>query len=223
MRIRYLKNTPEILSASGLVAEDPCEYKGKWLEYFAQRTGRNVETLCLEIGCGMGGFIRKAAYREPAAGWAGVERLSTILARAVRRLEENQPEPANLTLIRWDALELGEIFENGELDRIYLNFSDPWPKERHAKRRLTSERFLPLYASLLKPGGVLQMKTDNDSLFEYSLERLQTDGWTVIEQTRDLYKSALAETNIPTEYEEHFVSLGKKICCLQAVCTNKSR
>lgn len=220
MRIRYLKNTPEILSASGMVADDPCAYKGKWLDYFAQRSGRDVETLCLEIGCGMGGFIKKAAQREPDAGWIGAERLSTILARAVRRLEADQGELANLALIRWEALELGEVFEAGELDRIYLNFSDPWPKERHAKRRLTSERFLPLYASLLKTGGILQMKTDNNSLFEYSLEQLQSAGWTITGETRDLYQSAFAKTNIPTEYEEHFVSLGKKICCLQAVCPN---
>lgn len=223
MRIRYLKNTPEILSESGMVVDSPDAYKGKWLDYFAQRSGRNIEALCLEIGCGMGGFIKKAAQREPAAGWVGAERLSTILARAVRRLGEDQEELSNLALIRWEALELGEVFEIGELDRIYLNFSDPWPKERHAKRRLTSDRFLPLYDSLLKAGGVLQMKTDNDSLFEYSLEQLQSAGWTVTEETRDLYRSAFAKTNISTEYEEHFVSLGKKICCLQAVCPNKSR
>lgn len=223
MRIRYLKNTPQILADSCFIEQSPSANQGRWLEYFSEKSDCSIRRLCLEIGCGMGRFICQSAREQPETGWIGAERLSTILARAALRLEQDKEEPANLTLIRLEAAELAEVFAPGELDCIYLNFSDPWPKERHAKRRLTSERFLPLYSSLLKEGGILQMKTDNECLFEYSLQQLKAADWSVAAETRDLHASAFARHNIMTEYEERFVSQGKKICLLRAQPAKKLR
>ncbi|MBQ7915800.1 MAG: tRNA (guanosine(46)-N7)-methyltransferase TrmB, partial [Firmicutes bacterium] len=120
-------------------------------------------------------------------------------------------------VVRGDAHDLLEYFAPGEVDRIYLNFSDPWPKERHAKRRLTSTKFLPIYKTILKQGGILQMKTDNDNLYAFSLETLKNEGWTIIRQSADLHNSPYVEGNVMTEYETHFHELGKNINYFQAL------
>lgn len=207
MRIRYLKNTEEILAASSFVVADPAELRGKWRRAPEQR-------LCLEIGCGKGRFIKEMASRHPDGLWIGDERMSTILARAAGQMDPEADH--NVRLIRWDAQELDQVFAEGELSCIYLNFSDPWPKEKHAKRRLTSKRFLPLYARLLNAEGWLSFKTDNDALFAFSLESLKEQGWSIGEMSDDLHHSPYIEGNVMTEYEENFVRAGKNIHYLKA-------
>lgn len=202
MRIRYLKNTEEILKKSPFVIEDPEKQKGLWRQ-------NKEQPLCLEIGCGKGQFIREMARRHTESLWIGDEKMSTILARAAGHLDPEMDH--NVYLIRWDAEKLDTVFETGELDCIYLNFSDPWPKDRHAKRRLTSERFLPLYARLLNANGWLKFKTDNDALFAFSVESFKAHGWRIIEITDDLHHSVYIEGNVMTEYEENFVAADKNI------------
>jgi tRNA (guanine-N7-)-methyltransferase len=219
MRIRYLKNTPAILEASPLMEAEPERYRGEWRSYMENRAGRAPEHLYLEIGCGRGGFLRDMARLHPADAFLGLEKFSTILARTVQNMDPERD--TNLVLLRAEADTLREIVAPGEVDGIYLNFSDPWPKERHAKRRLTSDRFLPIYAELLKPGGILRFKTDNDALFAYSVESMTAGGWTILARTDDLHAEGepLGEGNVRTEYEANFMALGKKIHCLEAVFT----
>ncbi len=234
MRIRYLKNTEEILAQSALVEAEPCRFRGAWRAEMKERMGCEPEGLYVEIGCGMGGFIRQMAERDPAGAYIGVERLSTILARAAGSPEVDNVRTANvaysadnreaeaypnLRLVREEAEYLGESFAPGEVDAIFLNFSDPWPKERHAKRRLTSERHLAVYRSILKRGGVLRFKTDNDALFAYSVQSLCENGWRILAQTDDLHAPGepLSEGNCITEYEAAFMKRGKQIHCLEAV------
>lgn len=218
MRIRYLKNTEEILHNSSFVIDDPAQLKGKWMSELPG--AKEKEGLCLEIGCGKGQFIRDMARQNPKMFWVGDEKISTILARASGNLDENMD--ANVRLICWDAEKLDDIFEPGEISRLYLNFSDPWPKERHAKRRLTSERFLPIYARLLAEDGWLQFKTDNDNLFAFSVESFQNHGWQILEISDDLHKSLYVEGNVMTEYEQNFVNLGKNIHYLKAIPNRKN-
>lgn len=217
MRVRYMKESPEILSASRLVEEAPQKLRGAW------RANIGTETLCLEIGCGLGSFIGEMARLAPQEGWIGLERIGTVLAKASQRLEkgEETSQLQNLRLIHGEAQGLAEIFAPGELDRIYLNFSDPWPKARHAKRRLTSEGFLRIYAEILREGGILQMKTDNDDLYAYSLEQIQADGWEILCQSEDLHHSVYAEGNVMTEYEAKFTEQGKTIHFFRAAAPKK--
>ena len=213
MRIRYLKNTEEILHNSSFVIDDPAVHKGQWKAAFGAEEEK--EGLCLEIGCGKGQFIRDMARKHPQMLWIGDEKISTILARASGNL--NAEIDHNVRLICWDAEKLDDIFMPGEIDRLYLNFSDPWPKDRHAKRRLTSERFLPIYARLLAKDGWLQFKTDNDNLFAFSVESFQNHGWQILELSDDLHQSPYVVGNVMTEYEQNFVNLGKNIHYLKAI------
>ena len=217
MRIRYLKNTEEILLQSSFVIDDPVPMKGQWMKQIPG--AEDKQGLCLEIGCGKGQFIRDMARQNPELLWIGDEKIGTILARASGNLDAETD--TNVRLICYDAEKLEEIFEPGEINRIYLNFSDPWPKERHAKRRLTSERFLPLYARLLAEDGWLQFKTDNDDLFAFSVESFQNHGWQILAITDDLHNSPYVEGNVMTEYEQNFVSLGKNIHYLKAIPPRK--
>ena len=137
-----------------------------------------------------------------------------MLLRGLQK--RSQLELSNIYFMRIDALELADVFDAGEVDRIYLNFSDPWPKDRHAKRRLTSDRFLPIYDQILKKDGIIEFKTDNQDLFQYSLESIPEAGWTVDAHTFDLHNSEMAEGNVMTEYETKFCSEGKPICKLVA-------
>lgn len=213
MRIRYLKNTDEILQSSSFVIDAPTPLKGRWISAIPGAAFK--EGLCLEIGCGKGQFIRDMARRHPDMLWIGDEKIATILARASGNLDEEIDH--NVRLIWWDAEKLDEIFEPGEIDRLYLNFSDPWPKDRHAKRRLTSERFLPIYARLLAQDGWLQFKTDNDDLFDFSVASFQNHGWQILEISDDLHQSPYASGNVMTEYEQNFASMGKNIHYLKAI------
>lgn len=217
VRIRYLKNTVALLEESTLVEENPAARRGNWQEAFKDST---PGAICLEIGCGKGRFICEMAAQYPQQKWIGVERMSTVLARTVRQFNETiaagKPVPENVRLIRYEAINLDEVFAPGEVNQIYLNFSDPWPKDKHAKRRLTSERFLPLYRRLLTPDGFVQFKTDNDDLFAFSVENFEKFHWEITDLTHDLHQSPYVEGNVMTEYEENFVALGKKIHYLKA-------
>lgn len=232
MRIRYLANTEEILAASTLVIAEPRALRGQWRTEMARRMGKEPAHLYVEIGCGMGGFLRKMAQAHPDDAFIGVERISTILARAAGSPDVDNVRTANvaysadnreaadypnMVFVREEAEYLPESFAEGEVDGIYLNFSDPWPKDRHAKRRLTSDRHLAVYEKILAPGGILRFKTDNDGLFAFSLETLPACGWEILAQTDDLHAEGepLAIGNIMTEYETNFVRHGKKIHALE--------
>ena len=217
MRIRYLSNTEDILDASRLLVREPESRRGCWKDLYHE--GKDVPAAVeMEIGCGKGKFVGEMAAKYPDRLFLGVEKFSTILARTIQNNEkDDEPLPRNLCLIRADALDLDPCFEDGELNRLYLNFSDPWPKDRHAKRRLTSDRFLPLYARWLKKGGELHFKTDNDVLFAWSKESFLSNGWQLIFTTDDWHACPESSQDVMTEYEIQFSEAGKKIHKLTAV------
>lgn len=210
MRLRNVPGSRETLAASSYCFETPGELKGRWQEEFG-----NQNPLFIEIGMGKGKFITQLAASHPQINYIGIEKYSSVLVRALEKLEA-QPLP-NLRLIRMEAEELLNIFAPGEVSGIYLNFSDPWPKDRHAKRRLTSVLFLTLYRQILKPEGLVEFKTDNRPLFDFSLESVTEAGWTLLAHTFDLHHSSMAEGNVMTEYEEKFSALGNPICKLTAM------
>ena len=181
---------------------------GTWADAF----GRSAP-LHVEIGVGKGDFITELAARHPNVNYVGLEAQQGVLYFAARKAAERGLE--NVRLLVFDAARLTELFAPGEVDRIYLNFSDPWPKKRHAKRRLTSAVFLARYAAVLRPGGEIRFKTDNAGLFAYSLETLASEGWCLSDVTRDLHARG-DPTNIMTEYERKFSARGAKIGRLTA-------
>lgn len=181
------------------------EVKGHWDEVFG-----NENPIRVEIGMGKGTFLMRMAKAFPDINFVGIEKYSSVLLRAIQKQEEEAL--SNVRFIRMDAEYIEDVFAAGEVDRIYLNFSDPWPKEKHAKRRLTSRQFLARYDKILKSGGQVEFKTDNDGLFAFSLEEAPEAGWKIMQQTFDLHhEPALNEGNIMTEYEEKFSLLGNKI------------
>lgn len=213
MRLRNITGCREMIGESEFVVHEPETMKGKWREAFG-----NDHPVYVEIGMGKGRFLMDMARLYPEINFIGIEKYSSVLLRAVQKLEEE--ELPNVRLIRMDAEDLENVFAQGELDRIYLNFSDPWPKDRHAKRRLTSDRFLAVYDKILQPDGIIEFKTDNQDLFRYSLESIPEAGWQVTSHTFDLHHSDMAEGNVMTEYETKFSAEGKPICKLTA-CRDK--
>lgn len=206
MRLRNIKGSKEFIENSPFVVHQPEEYKGCWQDLF-----HNTDPLHVEIGMGKGQFIHTLAAEHPDINYLGIEMYSSVLYRALER--RAQTELDNLYFLRFDARNLTEIFSSGDIDRIYLNFSDPWPKDRHAKRRLTSPDFLSMYDKVLLPSGYIQFKTDNRSLFDFSVESVKESGiWHIDELTYDLHHSEYLEGNIMTEYESRFVAEGKPIC-----------
>ena len=166
---------------------------------------------------GKGKFITEMAMNNPDINYIGIEKYSSVLIRAVEKRRELEID--NLFFIRMDAVEIEDAFEKGEIDRIYLNFSDPWPKDRHAKRRLTSRQFFERYDKILKDDGIIEFKTDNKDLFDFSLEEVKETKFKVINYTYDLHGDTDAEIyrgNVTTEYEDKFVEKGNKICKLVA-------
>lgn len=210
MRLRNVPGSRETLAASSYCFETPGELKGRWQDVFG-----NQNPLFIEIGMGKGKFITQLAAAHPHINYIGIEKYSSVLVRALEKLEA-QPLP-NLRLIRMEAEELAAVFASDEAAGIYLNFSDPWPKDRHTKRRLTSVPFLTLYRQFLKPEGRLEFKTDNRPLFDFSLNSVEEAGWKLLEHTFNLHHSPMAEGNIMTEYEEKFSALGNPICKLIAM------
>lgn len=204
MRLRNVKGSRETIANSEFTINEPKEYKGKWREVFG-----NANPIHIEIGMGKGRFITELATRNPDINYIGIEKYSSVLVRAIEKRQELDIE--NLIFIRMDAEELLDVFVENEVDKIYLNFSDPWPKDRHAKRRLTSKEFFARYDVVLVEDGVVEFKTDNNMLFDFSLEQIPETKFEVREFTRDLHNSSMNEGNIMTEYEQKFSSMGNPI------------
>lgn len=206
MRLRNITGSREVIGDSPYVVHEPKTARGRWQELF-----QNEQPIQIEIGMGKGKFLYTLAKAHPQINYIGIEKYSSVLLRAIQKMEE-EPLP-NLLFIRMDAEELTEVFGEEEVDRIYLNFSDPWPKDRHAKRRLPSAQFLARYDAVLKKDGYLEFKTDNRALFDFAVEELPGAGWKLKALTYDLHADpALMEGNVMTEYEEKFSAQGNPIC-----------
>lgn len=213
MRLRNIPGSKDIITESAYVIQNPETYKGKWKEVFG-----NEHPIQIEVGMGKGRFIMDMASNHPEINYIGIEMYDSVLLRAVQKREQREKELHNLYFIRMDAQNLSEVFASGEVDKIYLNFSDPWPKERHAKRRLTSRQFLARYDQILKKQGKIEFKTDNRPLFDFSLEEVKEANWTLLAHTFDLHHTPeMMEGNVMTEYEEKFSSQGNPIHKLIAV------
>ncbi len=213
MRLRNIKGADEVVSNSSYTIQNPQEIKSKWKEIF-----KNDNPIHIEIGMGKGKFISTLAKNNPNINYIGIERYTSVLLRAIEKMEQQEPI-TNIKFICMDARELEDVFEYGEVDQIYLNFSDPWPKDRHAKRRLTSRNFMERYDKVLKTDGVIEFKTDNDLLFEFSLEEIPQAGWEITKSTWDLHHDEMVEGNVMTEYEEKFSTMGNPIHKL--ICRRK--
>ena len=201
MRLKNVKGANDIIIKGTYYVDNPFQYKGSWHKYFG-----NDNPIYIEIGMGKGDFIIENAKRYPNINFIGIEKYDSVIVRAIQK--SNEIELNNLKIVRVDANKLNDIFLK-EIDTIYLNFSDPWPKDRHAKRRLTSPNFLNIYDNLFKDTKKIIMKTDNISLFNYSIESLINYGYEIIYKTNDL--DCLNEDNIMTEYERKFYNKGIKI------------
>lgn len=210
MRLRNVRGAREAIDGSRFVIGTPAAYKGSWRELFG-----NDNPVHIEIGMGKGRFITTLASLHRDINYIGIEKFSSVLFRALEKQEELQLP--NLYFLREDAADITEFFDSAEVDRIYLNFSDPWPKDRHAKRRLTSKEFFARYDRILKPEGEVQFKTDNRMLFDFSLEQVSEAGWRLAMSTFDLHHSEFVQGNVMTEYEERFAAKGNPICKLTAV------
>ena len=212
VRLRNVKGSREAIADSEYTFNDYQNHKGKWNEVFG-----NNNPIRIEIGMGKGKFITELALQNPNINYIGIEKYSSVLIRAIEKRKELEID--NLIFIRMDAVAICDAFETGEVDRIYLNFSDPWPKDRHAKRRLTSRQFFERYDAILKEDGIVEFKTDNRGLFDFSLEEINETKFKVDAHTFDLHKDKESEIyagNVMTEYEEKFVGLGNPICKLVA-------
>ena len=209
MRLRHIPGAEETIAASPYVVQDPQAQKGRWNLLFG-----NANPIQIEVGMGKGRFIMELAQKNPGINYIGIERYSSVLLRGLQKRAELELD--NIFFMCIDAKTLADVFDPGEVNRIYLNFSDPWPKDRHAKRRLTSPEFMAVYDSVLAPEGTVEFKTDNRGLFDYSLESIPAAGWTVKAHTFDLHHSDMAEGNVMTEYEIKFSAKGQPICKLVA-------
>lgn len=208
MRLRNIPRAQEEIDASPVAIKDEKNHRGKWAEVFG-----NEHPIHIEIGMGKGQFILELAKRNPEINYIGIERYSSVLLRALEKFStEEYEELQNIRFICMDAAELDEIFASEEVEKIYLNFSDPWPKARHARRRLTSTRFLSVYEKVLVEEGVVEFKTDNRPLFEFSLEQVEEAGWELKAHTFDLHNNKeMNDGNIMTEYEAKFSAMGNLI------------
>ena len=211
MRLRHIKGCEDFISdANECIREDKAiEQKGKIQDIFKEK-----RPLQIEIGMGKGQFIRNMAIKNPDINFIGIEKYESVLMKAIQRKRnlETEKEIDNLRFLCADARKLAEIFDVGEVDNIFLNFSDPWPKDRHANRRLTSPDFLNIYDTILKKDGVIEFKTDNRGLFEYSLEVIKDSKWKLNYCSFDFHSEKESEGNTMTEYEEKFAGQGNKIC-----------
>lgn len=208
MRLRNISGSRQVIADSPYVVQEDVqkECPGRWAEIFG-----NENPIQIEIGMGKGKFIHTMAKLHPQINFVGIEKYSSVLLRAIQKMEAE--ELPNLKFLRMDAEEITEVFGVGEVDKIFLNFSDPWPKDRHAKRRLPSREFLARYDRVLKQDGRLEFKTDNRQLFDFAVEELPFAGWQAELITYDLHaEEGLMEGNVMTEYEEKFSALGNPIC-----------
>ncbi|MGO0062376.1 tRNA (guanosine(46)-N7)-methyltransferase TrmB [Brevibacillus fluminis] len=212
MRLRNIPGAEETLRQYPVFVASPTLLKGKWREHFG-----NDNPIHVEIGCGKGRFITTLAARHPERNFIAIELKAEVILRSAQKTEM-QTIP-NLAMVQYNAAMLSDLFAEGELACIYLNFSDPWPKARHYKRRLTYKTFLALYRSVLAPDGHIELKTDNEGLFEFSLNQFANEGFQLHNITFDLHRSAQAEGNVMTEYEQRFSERGQRIYRTEAFAT----
>lgn len=206
MRLRNIPGADEAIASSPYCIQDPASNRGSWQNFF-----QNDHPVHIETGMGKGRFILQLALQNPGINYIGIEKYTSVLLRAIQKLETIEA-PSNLYFLCVDADQLPQIFAPGEVSRIYLNFSDPWPKKRHARRRLTSREFLSCYDQILSADGTLEFKTDNRQLFDFSLEEIPAAGWKLVARTYDLHHDERLNTgNIMTEYEEKFSARGNPI------------
>ena len=208
MRLRNIPGADDVIANHPIAIKNEKEQKGKWQELFG-----NDKPIYIEIGMGKGQFLLTLAKQNPDINYVGIEKYSSVLLRALEKFDtEEFCELKNIRFICMNAFELPDVFEYGEVAKIYLNFSDPWPKARHADRRLTSTKFFAQYDKVLAKDGVVEFKTDNRLLFEFSLEQVEEAGWKLLAHTFDLHHDASMNVgNVMTEYEEKFSSMGNPI------------
>lgn len=207
MRLRNVKNKQEIMDSSSYLVLNPKDYFGNWHELFG-----NHLPIHIEIGTGKGNFIIQKAIQNPNINFVGIEKFDSVIARCLEKIPDGL---SNLKIVRMNALEINDVFFH-EIETLYLNFSDPWPKKRWHKRRLTSSVFLEKYDSLFVNRPCIIQKTDNISLFEYSICSLSQYGYQIQEISLDLHHSEI-EGNIMTEYEDRFSKNGNPIYYLVAI------
>lgn len=208
MRLRNIPGAKETVAGHSACIQEASVPAGSWRTIFG-----NARPIHIEIGMGKGQFITTLAERHPEINYIGIERYDSVLIRALEKLDARETPLPNLRFIRMDAANICSVFSGEEVAHIYLNFSDPWPKDRHAKRRLTSAEFLKRYDRILAPNGQIEFKTDNTDLFSFSLEQAEQAGWKVIGCTWDLHRdTAMNKRNVMTEYEERFSAQGNPIC-----------
>ena len=206
MRLRNIPGARDMIAASPWVVQKPEDHCGQWKSFFG-----NNHPLHLEIGTGKGRFIMQLAQEHPEINYIGIEKYSSVLLRCLEKQQEL--ELKNLIFIRGDAELINTYFAEGEIDKIYLNFSDPWPKERHARRRLPSSEYLRRYDRILVQGGSIEFKTDNRGLFDFAVEEVSQSAFEITQITYDLHNDPVMSVgNIMTEYEEKFSKKGNKIC-----------
>lgn len=211
MRLRNVKNKEEILSSSKFLVKSPKDYCGRWKEYFG-----NNNPIYIEIGMGKGKFIRENALKYPNINFIGIEKYDSVVAKCLPKIDDSL---SNLAIVRMDALEIDKVFSH-EISRIYLNFSDPWPKKRHHLRRLSSKVFLEKYSSIFLGDYEILMRTDNEDLFCYSLMSFSEAGYVLKDLTFNLHNNT--DDIITTEYEDRFSSRGMPIYAVRAIkCLKK--
>ena len=207
MRLTNVKNKEEILATSPYFVSDPISYRGQFQKLFPKK-----QPIYVEIGMGKGKFLIENALRYPEINFIGIEKYDSVLARCLKKIPDSIP---NLKILRMDALMIDQIFDH-EVSRIYLNFSDPWPKVRHHLRRLTSKVFLEKYDSIFSSDKEIYMRTDNSELFIYSLEQFSQHGYGLYDIQFDLHKNE-DSTLITTEYEDKFSQKGMPIYSVVAI------
>ena len=211
MRLRNVKNKEEILSSSKFLVKNPKDYCGRWKEYFG-----NNNPIYIEIGMGKGKFIRENALKYPNINFIGIEKYDSVVAKCLPKIDDSL---SNLAIVRMDALEIDKVFSH-EISRIYLNFSDPWPKKRHHLRRLSSKVFLEKYSSIFLGDYEILMRTDNEDLFCYSLMSFSEAGYVLKDLTFNLHNNT--DDIITTEYEDRFSLRGMPIYAVRAIkCLKK--
>ena len=209
MRLRNIPGAREIVAGNENVITSSDEVSHGWNDIFG-----NDDPIYVEIGMGKGKFLIEMAQKYPGINFIGIDRYESVMIKALQKLEKmGEDAPSNIRFIRMDAVDIEDFFKKEEIHRIYLNFSDPWPKERHSKRRLQSKEFLSRYDNLLKKDGQIEFKTDNTALFDFALEEIKDTKWKLRYLTRDLHNDTAAMVdNVMTEYEEKFSRLGNPIC-----------
>ena len=207
MRLRKVANASDILKSCPLFIEDGSKKKGKWQSEF-----NNKNEIHLEIGTGKGDFIIASALANPNINYIGMEKENSVLVRAIEKVKDK--EIPNLRFICYDASKIGDVFDH-EITTLYLNFSDPWPKNKHEKRRLTSNSFLKSYEEIFLKKYHIKLKTDNINFFAYSLEQLSKHGYTLEKVSLNLEEEKIE--NYKTEYEKKFMELGYKINYVEAI------